>query len=513
MNGPLGCVRIFTKPYSLLARRTDAVRTARGLGRSRVLAYDNGLQTVPLTRGPVYGGVFHVWTDGSAANNGKENCSAGAGWISDLEIYDCVSLVGIPLTNNIAEVAAVALCLTAWRGYHVVVHTDSAYVLGLVGGGLLAMERDGWGDFPRVGQSASSLPLFRHLLFLLRGHAGHVEFVKAKAHGVDAWNNRADSLANEGRVSGRPYDLWALNTPDGWVDHQPVLAHQPLSYLTDLVVRESILPPLSSWKSSPFCDRWVVSMARIFGIYLDVDTYAPAVWTINVPVGFRETLWREMNGAQAIGHRYKGKRDLLRTCPCGVELSLDHILLGCVWYNLSALEQVLHGRLKEVSPGLYHKSLHPDSWKPSPWYPLLALRRVEQGSIKPTKTVPGPNKAFSDSRKAREWVIGSFFWAVWKWRMKEANEPSFRFLPERQVETLRALLADGGGTVMTVPGAGNDPRPIVQDGDLSKLPPPISHILGEGDGTRHDGKRARGGRGLSRRGKAILQALTVPVVD
>jgi len=512
MDGPLGCVRIFTKPYSLLARRTDAVRTARGLGRSNVLAYDNSFRTAPLAQKPVCGGVFHIWTDGSAVNNGKENCSAGAGWVSDLELYDCVSLTGIPLTNNIAEVAAIALCLSAWRGYDVVVHTDSTYVLGLMRGNLLAMERDGWGDFPRVGQSASSLPLFKHVLFLLRSHAGSVEFIKAKAHADDTWNNRADSLANEGRVSGRPYDLWALGTPDGWVDHQPVLAHQPLSYLTDLVVRASVMPPLSSWKSSPFCDRWVVSMARIFEIYLDVDTYAPAIWAINVPVGFRETLWREINGAQAIGHRYRGKHDLLRTCPCGMELSLDHILLGCIRYNLSALEQVMHDRLKEVSPSLYHKSLHPDSWKPFPWYPLLALKRVEQDSVKPSKAMLKPNKAFSDSRRAREWVIGSFFWAVWKWRMKEANESGFRFLPDKQIDTLRALLRSDDDTAAAVPGVSDVPRPVVQAGDLSKLPLPISRLMREGGGTNVGSRSARGMVGLTERGASILRALTGPDV-
>jgi len=296
------------------------------------------------------------------------------------------------------------------------------------------------------------------------------------------------------------------------VDHQPVLAHQPLSYLTDLVVRESVLPPLSSWKSSPFCDRWVVSMARIFETYLDVDTYAPAVWTINVPVGFRETLWREMNGAQAIGHRYKGKRDLLRTCPCGVELSLDHVLLGCVRYNLSALEHVMHSRLREVSPRLYHRSLHPESWKPSPWYPLLALKRVEQDSVRPSKAMLKPNKAFSDSRRAREWVIGSFFWAVWKWRMKEANEPSFRFLPDKQVNALRALLGGDGSTAAGVPEGSGGPRPVVQTGDLSKLPLPISRLLSGGGGEGVGGEFARGKVELTKRGESILQALTEPDV-
>jgi len=212
-----------------------------------------------------------------------------------------------------------------------------------------------------------------------------------------------------------------------------------------------------------------------------------------------------------VGHRYKGKHDLLRTCPCGTELSLDHILMGCVRYNLSALEQVMHDRLREVSPGLYHKSLLPDSWKPSPWYPLLALRRVEQDSVKPTRTMLKPNKAFSDSRRAREWVIGSFFWAVWKWRMKEANEPGFRFIPMRQVDALRALLVGGDGAVATaVPGVSGGPRPLVPAGDLSLLPPPVSHVLGRGVGATPSKEDGGSGLGLSRRGRSILRALTVP---
>jgi len=299
---------------SLLARSTDVLHTSRGQGRAGVIKYDNSLCAKPLAELLVCPDTMHIWTDGSVLDNGLESCMAGAAWVSDLELYDCVSLNGIPMTNNVAEVAAITLCLAVWRGYNVVIHTDSTYVLGLIKGNLLAMERDGWGNFPQTGQSASSLPLFKHL-FLLRSHGGNVEFVKAKAHGDDMWNNRADSLANEGWVSGRPYDLWSLFTPDGWIDHQPVLAHQPLSYLTRLVVRDTVLPPLTRWKAGPFCDRWVVSMARIFGVYLDMDIYAPLVWKINVPLGFKETLWREMHQAQAIGHRYHSMRDLMRTCP------------------------------------------------------------------------------------------------------------------------------------------------------------------------------------------------------
>jgi len=78
--------------------------------------------------------------DGSALDNGMDTCMAGSAWTSDLLFDDKVKLTGAVLSNNVAEVAAVVLCLLAWRDAHVVVHTDSTFVLGLLKGGLLAME-------------------------------------------------------------------------------------------------------------------------------------------------------------------------------------------------------------------------------------------------------------------------------------------------------------------------------------------------------------------------------------
>jgi len=83
---------------------------------------------------------IHIWTNGSALDNGLETCQASVGWISDLEFSDSVSLSGIPLSNNVAEIAAVILGLSAWEAYNLVVHTDLTLVLKLVHRGLLAME-------------------------------------------------------------------------------------------------------------------------------------------------------------------------------------------------------------------------------------------------------------------------------------------------------------------------------------------------------------------------------------
>jgi len=83
-------------------------------------------------------------------------------------------------------------------------------------------------------------------------------------------NDMADLLANEGRLTGRPLHIPDLYTPPGWVDSHPVLSHQPVSYLSSLLVRYTVPTPLRNYRSSRFTDRWTVSMFGLFGQVLDV---------------------------------------------------------------------------------------------------------------------------------------------------------------------------------------------------------------------------------------------------
>jgi len=138
MDRPLGCIRVFTLPKSLIAGRV--VRDAYKKTRVRE---DYAPATVPTpqhTKDIIYEQDIHVWTDGSAQDNGLDTCTASAAWTTDLLFNDKVMLTGAVLSNNVAEVAAVVLCLLAWRDTHIVIHTDSTFVLGLLKGGLLAME-------------------------------------------------------------------------------------------------------------------------------------------------------------------------------------------------------------------------------------------------------------------------------------------------------------------------------------------------------------------------------------
>jgi len=410
-------------------------------------------------RSIIYNRDIHIWTDSSALDNGFDNCTARPAWTSDLGFDDKVRLTGAYLSNNEVEVAMVVLCLLVWRDAHIVVHTDSTLVLGLIGGGLLAMERDSWGNAPRHLSQGPPAPLLQYLLYLLRDRAGRISFVKAKAHGNNIYNNIADEPANQGQLTGRVMDIGSLKVPAGWVDTSPVLCYQPLDYLTRLVVCHKGPPPTGTIKFCKFSDRWTVLMGLMFDKVLDPSKHIGGMWCLHVPEGLKEVLWKEMNGALVLGRRYFGKSETGCVCMCGQEMSLDHILSRCSRYDLKPLLQVLLDGLCKVSPAAYLKTLHPDEWTMSPWYPLLVLHMLEQNALRPTNGLHHPNKALRASWLRREWLIGSYFWALWKWHMKEIHDDTFQFKPQTCVEALENMLSTQCLVSHTGGNAGDDNQP------------------------------------------------------
>jgi len=517
MSGPLGCVRVFTAPRSIIAGRIvrDAYKASRVRQPKEDYTQIARVHTCPRDA-VVYDRDIHIWTDGSADENGKDGCTAGSAWVSDLQLNDKVSLTGAVLSNNVAEVAAVVLCLLAWRNAHIVIHTDSTYVLGLLKGGLLAMERDGWGDAPRHMSRGPATPLLQLLLYLLRDRTGRLDFEKAKAHSDDNMNNLADALANEGRKTGRIFSIDTIQIPAGWVDTSPVLCHQPLDFLTKLTVWASVQSPTVTLKFGAFSDRWTVTIGNLFGKVLDPGSHIGNVWGLTIPEGLKEVLWKEMNSAQVLGHRYYGtgltKSDMGRSCACGEEMSLQHILLGCDAYKLQPLLDVLTDVLHSISPSSSFKTLHPDEWGHSPWYPLLALKEIEESALPIFKGRKATLKALKKSRQRREWIIGNYYWALWKWCMKEIHEEKFKFVPRFCADHLRGILltpvpahllqgfSDGESPPVK---AGPTSAPLQAGrGNPSLLPPPISLLAGGGAGSR-----------LSRKGGSILRAITAPLAS
>ena len=282
-------------------------------------------------------------------------------------------------------------------------------------------------------------------------------------------------------------------------------------------MRARVGAPAKTLKFEAFSDRWMVTLGHMFGVVLDPGSYIGKVWSLTIPEGMKEVLWKEMNGAQVLGHRYYGqghaKSEMGRFCLCGVEVTLGHILLGCDAYVLQPLISSLLAVLDALHPNSSFKTLSPDSWGTSPWFPLLALGALEEAAYPIVKGRKKILKRLKKTRQQREWIIGNYYWALWKWRMKEIHDVDFKFVPANCVASLlttlsapvpahmlrQAAMDDGGKEP-----ADTNPGPVTATlvGDLGQLPPPVSHLLGQGTGGK-----------LSARGKTILRAIQAPVVN
>ena len=422
------CLRVFTSPQSIVASQ-DNVR--RGGPRSRGAPYAPHTAALPLGF-PRRVSPVDIWTDGSALDNGLEHCTASAAWVSSSHISDAASLSGVPLSNNLAEVAAVLLALLSWPTGPLHVHTDSTFVLSLVHGGLTSLERNGWPSFPWLCRTTGPAPIrlagvFQHLLFLLRSHDGPLSFSKAASHSSDVFNNIADSLANEAQVSGRVFSLAELDTPPGWVDTHPVLHDQPLSFLTSYSVRALLEPPILSYRLSPTSDKWSILFWRSFGTKVDIASHLPRLWKICVPPGLRELLWKSIFGALPLGASWRSVRDIgLAYCPCSHAEPLDlfHIFMGCAYFPIADLYRtVLCPALMSVSGrGGAHVSADPERWYRLWWFPLLCFKRLSHCGTTATQ-----RSALCRSVRQREWIYGSFLWEIWCTRMKMAHDPSYFF--------------------------------------------------------------------------------------
>jgi len=223
-------------------------------------------------------------------------------------------------------------------------------------------------------------------------------------------------------------------------------------------------------------------IGTLFDKVLDPGSHIKKVWSIAMPEGLKEVLWKEMNGALVLGHRYYGtkkkKSDMGRTCPCGQEMSLRHILVGCAKYNLEPLLTVLQDALLTASPKSAFKTLHPDEWGSSPWYPIIALQALEEAALPIFKGWKKMLKALKMSRPKREWLIGTYYWMLWKWRMKEIHEDDFKFVPTFCITSLReALLQPCPGLEEATEVYKADQAPAAKvrltDGAYSTSPPSV----------------------------------------
>ena len=357
--------------------------------------------------------------------------SAGASWVSNWAISSETQLTGLPLTAKLTSLASAVFALFSWPSGDITIHTDSSFVTHLASGGLLSLERDGWPSFPWLSLACDPAPLqmtilFQYFLYLLRSHDGTISFSLSDPSSLDDKGKTASALALRGRHSYSTFDLRHLEVPSGWIDYAPVLNHQSLSFITSALVSRRPSPIISR-RISNFSDRWTILMWFSFSTRVDLGAHIPHVWRLNAPPGFKELMWKHMFDSLPIGASRRASHQLgLVYCPCGSAAPLDlyHVFRGCSHFPVSSLfDSVLCPTVIACAPRhASHPSVDPRRWHNRWWFPVLCLKRLALCGSSGEEY-----SSLCKSVRSREWVISSFFWVLWRHRMKQAHEPDYFF--------------------------------------------------------------------------------------
>ncbi|CAG8746802.1 12591_t:CDS:1, partial [Acaulospora colombiana] len=143
-----------------------------------------------------------LFTDGSTKRNGWENSQAGIGcWHkegSDKNI--AMKLTGNTQTNQRAELAAILAALQRNRNTPLIIKSDSLTSVKAICYKLNEWEDTGW-------HKVKNVDILMNILDELRTRPTPCSFQWVKAHADNEDNNRADGLANEGRISETIFEI------------------------------------------------------------------------------------------------------------------------------------------------------------------------------------------------------------------------------------------------------------------------------------------------------------------
>ena len=127
----------------------------------------------------------------------------------------------------------------------------------------------------------------------------------------------------------------------------------------------------------PFCNEWTDWVQEIFSQDIDILRVYESLWTINIPRGLKELLWKASSGSLPVGRRWHGRSPLGSECRCGHEFTLAHVWEGCDRYDMWPLREVMIDSIGSLVTG-NHRTLLVASWPPPYWFPLLCLRHLEK---------------------------------------------------------------------------------------------------------------------------------------
>ena len=141
---------------------------------------------------------IEIYTDGSSLGNPGRG-GYGVVVIANGKVIHEIGGYEKDTTNNRMELKAVIEALEYAKKKHakdeVIIHADSAYVLGGVTTWIHNWEKNGW-------KTANKKPvlnqdLWQELIALVRSFGGHLSWNKVKGHSDVEHNNRADEIATQ----------------------------------------------------------------------------------------------------------------------------------------------------------------------------------------------------------------------------------------------------------------------------------------------------------------------------
>jgi ribonuclease HI len=142
--------------------------------------------------------IIEIFTDGSSLGNPGPG---GWGTVITIDGKTFHELGGFEshTTNNRMELMAVIEALKYINNEHqngeIIIHADSAYVLGGVNGWIENWEKNGWRTANK--KEVMNQDLWKELISLIRAFGGNLKWQKVKGHSGHEHNDRADEIATQ----------------------------------------------------------------------------------------------------------------------------------------------------------------------------------------------------------------------------------------------------------------------------------------------------------------------------
>ena len=147
--------------------------------------------------------MLHIYIDGSATNNGKENSKGGFGIVifnDDNSIIDAYCEYFNNVTNNQMELKAFLktfeLLNTKYKNNESIIYSDSAYCINMLESWIFTWAANGWKNSKK--ETVKNLDIIKLIYeyYNIDFFISQITFSKVKGHSGILGNELADALAS-----------------------------------------------------------------------------------------------------------------------------------------------------------------------------------------------------------------------------------------------------------------------------------------------------------------------------